>query len=1027
MNYRDGLDRDTRERRADQGKDLSVLDTNLDQLIDQAINLSGIIRYYNLQNHPEGYFDNLLKKLKSLTENGSVEPSVALVHIFLENLRETTTQFNQQWRNYPEWYLKNILRVRPLSKQGNKIWLRLEKIPFEQVKVRKDTRFVTRNEQQQLLYYKVAEDVELSNTALAKSYIINLTKDSHKIPESYLDMVTSVNVNEVQIQANLPVAQKTYLKTIGIKMTSPALLLREGQRLVTLNFYCEKGWQNEIVAVVLKIMKLKRNRETDQAQNLEYEGLFYEQIFNNIFYLTISTTEGWTPIPNYTFTKLKKGVGFELKFTFDEKFPSTEACSLEKHKFISKFPKLNIHLNFDAWMYPYSWIEKVRIEKIEIKTEVHNINNIQVYNELGKIDLSTAFPPFGIRNRKGSWMAVGNYEMAIKHTKKINLNIRWGQLPEHNEGLYGYYKQYGQNINNASFTFSPAYLNHYEWERCSIPGTPLYLFATEENEENNRPKEKSPLYHKTCIAGINISKMPPIKVDEEHYEYTQQTRSGFISFMLQTPDMGFGEDLYHKLFAEKLIEKAKKKYRYPTVNPPINPLIERITLSYEAEDTLNFNASDHESKVDYILPVDTLDHFPENTTDAINFAVQLDEVNLLMALKDVELGKTLDIFFDFKPDQVESLSFLPSPIQWYIGHMRNWKPVPETFLIQKDETMHLSISGRMRFQLPHQIAADLYDHEGFLWIRAGIKNGQNKISMLKSVAQNPVLLQLDDKTLHEDISFNSAQSIFEPEENIPGVIAYQPLTSFFEGRANETDKDMMIRISEYITHQGKAITRRDYERLLLQEFPDIGKALCYKKEDENPGTISIAVLPALYSDKPMVSNYLMIRVEQYLNSLTTQYVKNIEITNPSYEQILVRMILKKEIGIYLSQKKLKDTLELIHKYIAPWQVNKQLPKFGYSIPLADLYHSIETQFKDKGVNIYSFEIFCFSKEKERYEMREYKPDTVDKNTLFIRPSKANTIFIPAAEHIIHIIDKDAELLPNFGINEMSLGDTFIIN
>lgn len=1039
MTNRDGLDREERIKRLTKGKKISVLDTQKNALIEQTIQISKNVRYYSHQYKQQGNFGDLIKELKSHKEDEKQEPSIALIRIFLENLEKISCKFNERWRNYPEWYLENVLKVKPLPKEGNKIWVTLQKSHSDHITINKDMRFITHNDQQQTLYYSPTEDLELSNTTLEKAYIVNLEKDVYKVPENSLNMVTSLNVRDIISNDNLLKSSGINLKTIGIKLTSPALLLREGKRIVKITFYSDKNWQENVIKVI-KDIRTYNNSSDNEALNKQFEGWNPNQLYKNIFYLTISTSEGWKEIPNYTITRNKKSGGLELMFTLDEKFPSTEACTLEKHHFITNFPKLNIHLNFDAWMYPYSWIKNLLINRIEIKTNVYSIGNIQIYNDLGKIDSSTPFAPFGINIRKGSWMTVGNFEMAVKNTKKVTLDIRWGQIPDDKEGLFGYYRLYDQNINNTSFTLLPRFLENYEWKKTTDSKN-VYLFSTSNNQINNRPEENAPLYHKSSISVQGLDEMTPVKTPEESYEYNQQSRSGFVSFSLNTPEMGFGEAMYHKIFVEQLMKKSRALKNYPTINPPIQPLIERITLSYEAEDVINLQVPDKQSAVDYIIPIDTLTTFPENEKKSIFFSIQLDETNLLFALKNPEPGKELNVFFDFAPEPEEIATYFSQPIQWYIGHMRNWREVDETLFIQKDETMRLLVSGRIQFRLPNLIAPDLYDHENLLWIRAGIKGNNNKIIQLKSINLNPVLLIMNNDTLKSEVSFKSVTPILKPEKPIPGVNACHSLTPFFEGRPHETKNDRMIRISEYITHQGRAVTPRDYERLLLQEFTDIGKVLCYREPDKqqkgNRVNIVLAILPAIYSDKPLVSNYIMIKAERYLSSLNTQYVDKIKITNPAYEQILVRVILKHEIDpseekieeeglLYFSKKSSQELVQLINDYIAPWQSKKILPSFGFNIHLDKMYNDIENKLKKEQISIDRFQVFRFKNKNEHYKIYEYKMGHGEDTDSIIVPEEANKIFIPAKDHIIHVRHKNTDLNENFGIGEIKLEDTFII-
>lgn len=1022
MISRSGLDRNKRNLASDKGQNLSIMDISMSSLQEQAISISGLLTYYNINNQPEGYIDSLIKQIKIDKEDGHLNPAAALIQIFLENLQLSALSFNNQWRNYPKWYLKEILKVEYLKNRGNKIWIGLQKTPNEKVIINEGTRFVTQNDSGQKLYYITKETIEIPDTYLVKACIINLNKDKYKEPERDLNLVSSVNIRDLVTKPDLIKQKNIDFKSIGIKLTSPALLLREGQRSVSMTFYSKNDWIGKFTEIVKEIISKK---DEQVFQSLSYDIKFSNQIFKNIFYLSISTSEGWTQIANYTVQRDKISGGFELKFTLDEKFPPTEGCTVEKHKFKCKYPKINIHLNFDSWMYPYSWIKNIIIDHVKINTKVQNVSNLKVYNELGKIDISTPFPPFGINNRKGNWMAIGNYELAVKNTNKINIDIRWGQLPEDKEGLFDYYKEYFQDINNASFKVSSHYLADYEWKKTENSPNSFYLFSTDHGESNNRPLEKSPLCYKTHIQGIEIGKMPQIKSNnEEEYEYNQQARSGFISFSLKSPDMGFGNNLYYKLFSEQLIRNSKKG-KLPTINPPINPLVDRITLSYEAEDFIDFQSSDNDSSIDYILPFDTLDYFPLTKKQSIPFVLELDNTNLLIALKRTESNKELNIYFEFISEQKEIASYSHHPIQWYIGNMRNWKEISEASLISKDETMRLSVSGRICFKIPSNLSPELFDNDGYLWIRAGIKYDDSKIKNIKSLTLNPILLELDDETLNQGIPFNSATTNLEPEKKIPGLIDHYPLTTFFGGREQETDKEMMIRVSEHITHQGRAVTPRDYERLILQEFLDIGKVLCYKELDQESNVItSIAVLPAIYANTPLVSNYTMMKVEKYLQNLSTSRITRIKITNPLYEQVLVRLVMKQdESKQFFSRKNLQIIENLINRYIAPWRQKKELPKFGHVIPIHSMYAVVKKALKKKGIILHSFKIFCFMNESEHYTIDNYSED----EEKYIALKYPNMIFVPASEHLLYMDFENEDITPQFGINEMKLDDTFIIS
>jgi hypothetical protein len=472
------------------------------------------------------------------------------------------------------------------------------------------------------------------------------------------------------------------------------------------------------------------------------------------------------------------------------------------------------------------------------------------------------------------------------------------------------------------------------------------------------------------------------------------------------------------------MQNTRKNQKYPELNPPINPLIERIILSYKSEDTIDLYERNDDSAIDLILPVDSMTYFPECTRKSIPLAVSMDDINVLLVLKNVEPDKKLSVFFDFVPSQEEIAENEIPFIHWYIGNMRNWKLMSRGDFIQKDETMQLSVAGRIEFLIPENIDASFYDHEGQLWIRAGIstERGKKTIPILQEIYQNAVPLGLDINSLdNEKVSFKDALPTIKSERDIPGIVAIEQLTPFFGGREFETDKDLLARVSEHITHLGKAVTARDYERIILQVFPDIGKAKCYRDLDNN-SSISIVVLPAKISEKPLVSNYLMIKVERFLRRLSSAYVNRIRIMNPVYEQVIVRIVMKFE-SSYFSEKRRRSLLQNINKVIAPWQSENRLPEFGYSINIESIYQVLSDEFNSE-VSVKNFDVICCVKDIDGYKLVKYSREP---GSTTIYPSKPNSIFIPSAEHIIHIQKSEEGYSSNFGIDEMKLGDTFIIN
>src|SRR5262249_1984085 len=113
----------------------------------------------------------------------------------------------------------------------------------------------------------------------------------------------------------------------------------------------------------------------------------------------------------------------------------------------------------------------------------------------------------------------------------------------------------------------------------------------------------------------------------------------------------------------------------------------------------------------------------------------------------------------------------------------------------------------------------------------------------------------------------------------------------FGGRLPELDGDYYLRVSELLRHKGRAIQKWDYERLVLEKFPQVFKVKCINHSfhlnahlyDNDipyaPGYVMVALIPDLNKMKagnsvePKVPVSLLETAEQYLKKITSPFVR----------------------------------------------------------------------------------------------------------------------------------------------------------
>jgi len=156
----------------------------------------------------------------------------------------------------------------------------------------------------------------------------------------------------------------------------------------------------------------------------------------------------------------------------------------------------------------------------------------------------------------------------------------------------------------------------------------------------------------------------------------------------------------------------------------------------------------------------------------------------------------------------------------------------------------------------------------------------------------------------------------------------------FGGREEESEEQFHIRISERLRHKGRAINVFDFERIVLDAFPEIFKIKCIPHTKmcrsekgtitqlASPGWVTLAVIPRIDNYpadekfNPKVSRIILERVSLYLVSRTSVFAK-VQVINPVYQPVNfagnIRLKEGKDQNFYL-RKLLKE----VQGYLSPW-------------------------------------------------------------------------------------------------------------
>ena len=187
----------------------------------------------------------------------------------------------------------------------------------------------------------------------------------------------------------------------------------------------------------------------------------------------------------------------------------------------------------------------------------------------------------------------------------------------------------------------------------------------------------------------------------------------------------------------------------------------------------------------------------------------------------------------------------------------------------------------------------------------------------------------------------------------------QPYDSF-GGLVPEIEQQFYVRVSETLRHKGRAIQAFDYERLVLQAFPQLFKVKCinhsfalnaHEYKNDFPyagGYVLLAVIPDLNqlkagnSFEPKLPVSIIEDIDAYIRKRTSPFVR-FRAMNPRYEKInfclKIRLLKGKDENYYKEQVK-----EDIREFLAPWAVGDYYKlTFGQCVYRSDIIQFLETR------------------------------------------------------------------------------------
>lgn len=695
------------------------------------------------------------------------------------------------------------------------------------------------------------------------------------------------------------------LAAVGFAIGSDHLLLAEGERKITIN----------ITTRFYQSLKAYADA-TDCSLEVYWTG-----------------EKGWVGPKSCNMEVSGNGnIRLELSLTADDGAVVPHSRALHQTDFATEQPMLQFLLPKDHAV-AYKSFAAARVSNIQVQVSVTGIQKgLVAENNTGKINPARPFYPYGPEPRNGDTLFIGSPEAMQKNLQSVVLQVKW-KTAFSSSRYYATVAMAGKS--NKAVDLFPA--DH----TIDLVGS------------TTAAAQHKLLYYNTALFVRQLSLMRTGRtgriVLRRRVAFRRHTSNpvllpGMISLKLQ-------QDFGHAAYRNALLAGMKNKDNLPTTIP-VAPEMESASLNYTAdtgviavdEATETAFASDglqfflvhpfgQQREHAYLR---SLYDFIQNEQVSLMPEVR-NEGELYIGIANTVARDIVHLLVQVKVGSSDPDLSRKDPV-WSVLCDNYWKDLAPAELLG-DTTNHLLKSGIVSLQLPPETSSqnDVLD-SGLVWLRLSVPDETNGICRLYRIAANAVeVVRIMNGTTDPVLPAGKISKLLDPLAPVKGVT--QPYPSF-GGAAEEDNQQFYTRVSERLRHKNRAVSRWDYERMILAAFPAVSKVKCLNHSSPagylSPGNVTLVLLPDLehtdsaYLLEPRVDKGTCEEIRAYVQERAGGQL-TVHIRNPRYEKVEISCKVQMRPGYDYNTYAQELNIALL-KLLTPWAFNnQQLPRFAGSI------------------------------------------------------------------------------------------------
>ncbi|MGN7721087.1 baseplate J/gp47 family protein [Chitinophaga sp. 22620] len=933
--------------------------------------MAGQIRYYDENKMPQGdwqaFFD-LLKNMGEaelqafLTNTRDLSPHLALLLAYLRVYAIARDDMNQLTKKRLDYYYEEVLQLKRNPATPDKVH-----VLFELAKnaapllVNAGTLLDGGKTATGLpLHYALNNDLVISQAAVGMlrssftEYSINNKGIIFKADDATQVLNNTATAFRPFGSRQLSTPQESQLMqtaSLGWAVASPNLFLSEGKR------------------EILMKMRLK-----------SVPGFKHPfQIFTPFFEPQLTTEKEWLrtgmetkvelkpdlPVPNQSNT-LQNDFTLEVTVTLNESLPAVTAYNEAVHaaSFGTAWPIMRVLLLPDSFLM--ETFRNFTVENVTVEVKVTGMKNLVLQNDQAIQPSDKPVLPFTAQPLIGSNFYIGNYEIFSKTLKSLNIKLEWQDAPA---DFGSHYANYGSNeeLSATSFHVAIDLLSKRNWNTQLLHTFPIFDAG---NTANPKDLTINEFTFSLKTANAPFVRDPSLQLGTG---FTNAVNQGFLRMVLtgptkeelgnvtsEAPFEAFGHKAFSAAYTRQVIALSKHTGSSASApklpKPPYTPTLKSVTMDYAAADTFRPDAP---NGMDQFFLQDVFGPAESQKSDTTPLIpAQPGDGALYIGLQNANAPQSVSLLFQVEEGSVEGDALLDSnDLQWSYLAGHRWQSVAVADILE-ESTGGFQKPGIIRLNMGRDASLQ---HSlmpaGMRWLRVHVADnpgGAAAISKIFTQAGTATLVLPGtgaagyEAHLAQPLAPNTVSKLVRKVPALKKVT--QPYPSY-GGQHPEADPAFYRRVSERLRHKNRASTGWDYERLILEYFPELFKVKCLPHTDNEdwfrPGNVRLVVVPDWRQRptgdplQPKVNLQRLREIGTFMNETFTSPFVKLHVTNPVYETLLVdcKVSFHPEFdpGYYAVVLE-----EEIKKFLSPWAYREgQDIMFGGKLHASEILAFIE--------------------------------------------------------------------------------------